>query len=214
MTVQPRAITGKAVRSLRVDGRIPGNIYGAGVTSQAIEVSYRELTPFLRNTGESEIIDLQVEGEEKTRPVLLGLVQTDPVTRDVLHVDFRQVDLTKEITTEVELVFEGEPAIVKSGQAVVLELLNSLEVTALPDNLPSEFVIDVTVLKEIGDQITVADLQIGEGVVIEDDPEQLVCKLDEVRQQEEEEVAEDSAESEEGQAADSAVAEGEDPAEE
>jgi len=212
LTVQIRTKTGRAVRILRDKGRVPGNIYGAGIPSQAIEISYQELTPFLRNTGESEIIDLKVEGEDKTRPVLLGLVQTDPVSRDVLHVDFRQVDLTKEITTEVELVFEGEPAIVKSGQAVLLELLDSIEVTALPDKLPSEFVVDVTGLKEIGDQITVADLQIGEGVVIEDDPEQLVCKLDEVRQQEDEEVTTDSTEGEEGTEDSSAATEGPDAA--
>lgn len=195
LTVQPRVKTGKAVRSLRKNGLVPGNIYGAGVTSQAIEVSYKALTPFLRDTGESEIIDLQVEGEQKTRPVLLGLVQTDPVSRDVLHVDFRQVDLTKEITTEVALVFEGEPVVVKSGQAVLLELLDSIEVTALPDKLPSEFVVDVSGLQEIGDQITIADLQIADDVVIENDPEQLVCKLDEVLQQEEEEVSAEGEES-------------------
>jgi len=195
LTVQPRVKTGKAVRSLRKNGLVPGNIYGAGVTSQAIEVSYKALTPFLRDTGESEIIDLQVEGEQKTRPVLLGLVQTDPVSRDVLHVDFRQVDLTKEITTEVALVFEGEPVVVKSGQAVLLELLDSIEVTALPDKLPSEFVVDVSGLQEIGDQITIADLQIADDVVIENDPEQLVCKLDEVLQQEEEEVPAEGEES-------------------
>lgn len=189
LTVQPRAKTGKAVRVLRRNGLVPANVYGAGVTSQAVEVSYKELNPFLRDTGESEIIDLQIAGEDKTRPVLLGAVQTDPVSRDVLHVDFRQVDLTKEVTAEVALVFEGEPAIVKSGQGILLELLDSIEVTALPNNLPNEFVVDVSGLQEVGDQITIADLQISEDVVIENDPEQLVCKLEEAKQQEEEEEA-------------------------
>jgi len=189
LTVQPRVKTGKAVRMLRRNGLVPANVYGAGVTSQAVEVSYKELNPFLRDTGESEIIDLQIAGEDKTRPVLLGAVQTDPVSRDVLHVDFRQVDLTKEVTAEVALVFEGEPAIVKSGQGILLELLDSIEVTALPNNLPNEFVVDVSGLQEVGDQITIADLQISEDVVIENDPEQLVCKLEEAKQQEEEEEA-------------------------
>jgi len=85
--------------------------------------------------------------------------------------------------------------VVKSGQAVLLELLDSIEVTALPDKLPSEFVVDVSGLQEIGDQITIADLQIADDVVIENDPEQLVCKLDEVLQQEEEEVPAEGEES-------------------
>lgn len=197
LLVQQRTITGRAVKALRKDGLIPANVYGAGVESIAVQVPYHNLRSFLRDTGESEIVDLRIEGEEKTRPVLLGAVQVDPVTYSVMHVDFRQVDLTKEVTAEVELVFEGEPALVKSGEAVLLTLLDSIEVTALPDNLPSEFVVDVSHLENIGDQITIGDLTISEHVTIENDSEELVCKLDEVRQQEEEEpVAEEDAESE------------------
>lgn len=213
LVVQERNMVGRQVKQLRDSGLTPANIYGLQLTSQAVAVPAPELKRLMSQVGESEIIEITVGDDSKTRPVLVSGVQRDPVTREILHVDFRQVDLTKEVTVPVEIVFEGESPITKSGQAVLLELMTEVEVTALPDKLPSEIVIDVSKLENIGDQITLADLTLGEGVVIEaEDMEQPICKVDAVQVTEEEEETAEATETAGEEAADSeAPAESETP---
>ncbi len=210
LAVQERNIVGRQVKQLRDSGLTPANIYGLQLASQAVTVPSSELKKLMSQVGESEIIEIMLEGESKTRPVLVSGVQRDPVTREIVHVDFRQVDLTKEVTVPVEIVFEGEAPITKSGLAVLLELMTEVEVTALPDKLPSEIVIDVSRLENIGDQITLADISLPEGVVIvAEDMEQPICKVDAVQiKEEEEEIVEET------EATGEETASGETPAEE
>jgi large subunit ribosomal protein L25 len=211
LTAQERTVFGRQVKQLRDTGLTPANIYSAQSASTAIMASAIDLKKLLDEVGESEIIELTLDKESKPRPVLVSGVQRDPVSRTILHVDFRQVDLTKEVTVSVAIVFEGESPATKTGEAVVLELMNEIEVTALPDNLPSEIVIDVSRLENVGDQITVADLTLPEGVIVEvEDPEQPICKVDaiQIKEEEIEEPTETAAEGEEG----AAPAEGEEPA--
>lgn len=194
----PRNIFGRKVKQIRSQGLVPANIYGSNVESFSIQTPIRELRLLLADTGESEIIDLSIEGEKETRPVLLHGVQRDPVTQEIIHVDFRQVDMSQEVTVEVTLVFTGEPTIVKNGEGILLELVDSLEVTALPGNLPSEIEIDVSGLESIGAQLTVGDLTLPEGIEVNEEEDLPVAKIDEARIEEPEEEPE-ILEGEEGQ---------------
>ncbi|MCA9390122.1 50S ribosomal protein L25, partial [candidate division WWE3 bacterium] len=141
LAVQSRSLFGDKVKQLRRSGFVPANIHGSGIESVAIQVETPNLIKLVSQVGESEIVTITIEGEKDTRPVLISEVQKDPVSYDVLHVDFRQVDLTKEVTVEAEIKLEGEPAILKTGKAILLELLDTLEVTALPNKLPSEIIV-------------------------------------------------------------------------
>lgn len=195
LKVQPRDKKGNQVRRLRREGVIPANIYGAKIDSVAIQVQTVELIRLVNHVGESEIVYVLIEGEKAERPVLIADVQKDPVSQELLHVDLRQIDLSEEVTVPVALVFDGESPATKLPNAVLLEVLDEIEVTSLPDKLPSEIRIDVSRLENIGDQILVGDLTLGEGIVIEADPEQLICKIDEVRvQAEETETSEETEE--------------------
>lgn len=196
LPIQLRTVKGRKVRAIRKEGFTPANVYGSHIESFPLQAPTRELQKFLQDVGESEIINLRVEGEKDPRPVLLSMVQRDPLTRDLVHVDFRQVDLSEEVTVEVEIVFQGESPATKTGEAVLLELMDKIEVTALPDKLPSELVVDVSSLENIGDHITVAGLNLPEGAKVDVDPEQLVCKVDAV--QIKEEVVEEAPVEEEG----------------
>ncbi|MCA9397537.1 50S ribosomal protein L25 [candidate division WWE3 bacterium] len=185
--VQPRDLLGNKVNKLRREGLLPANIYGSQVDSLSIQVPAVELRRLAKNVGESEVIYVEVEGEKDARPVLIGHTQLDPVSHELIHVDFRQIDMNQEVTVEVEIVFEGEsPAAAQAADVVLLELMNVLEVTALPGNLPSEIVVDVSGLTEVDQSITVADLPLAEGVVASAEPDQLVCKVDVIQVKEEE----------------------------
>jgi large subunit ribosomal protein L25 len=81
-------------------------------------------------------------------------------------VDFQAVSLTETIRTEVNIELTGIAPAVKDFSGVLVEGLTSIHVEALPKDLPEKFVIDISVLKEIGDSVLVKDLVVSDKVSI------------------------------------------------
>ena len=118
-----------------------------------------------------------METEGKEFPVLIYEVQRDPLSQDVLHVDFYQPDLTKEVEITVSLVFEGEaPGVAELG-GTLLHTMQEVEVRALPQNLPHEIVVNVESLATFEDRILVKDLLQSENVEILQDAEDVVAQV-------------------------------------
>lgn len=147
-----RQITGKKVKTLRANGLVPANIFGKDKASQSVQVNLKEFQKIYKVTGETGLIDLQIEGEDKARPVLVSNIDHHPVSDAVLHVDFHQVNLKEKVTATIPVETVGESAAVKEGNVLVLPY-NELEVEALPTDLPEKFVIDISVLQKVGDDI-------------------------------------------------------------
>ena len=141
-----RKLSGRKVKTLRRQGIIPANVYGREIKSVSIQVPVKEFQAVLAKTGETGILDLTVAKEAKSRPVLVHQVQTHPVSGEFLHVDFRQVDLTKKIIVKVPVEVSGTaPAVAKGG--VLIQLIHELEVEALPRDLPDKFTVAVIKLR-------------------------------------------------------------------
>ena len=181
-----RKVLGRKVKKIRREGLLPANLYGRGIKSQNLQVASKDFTQVFRQTGATGILDLIVEGDKKARPVLIQNVQKDPVTANFLHIDFRQVDLTKKITATVPVVVLGEAPGVATG-GVLVQLLNEIEVESLPADLPDKITIDVSPLSQIGQSLTIADLQYDKTKVTlkVEDPKMLVTKLDAPTKEEE-----------------------------
>lgn len=155
---QARTILGKKVKRLRQDGLLPGHVYGANVKAENISVKLDDFLPVYNAAGETSLVDLKI-GEEKIRPVLIRDVQYNPVNDRPLHVDFYQVDLTEKVTVPVPIVLIGEePEIVHSGEAVVLQTLNEVEVEALPTDLVEHIEVDIAKLQNVDDAIIIEQL--------------------------------------------------------
>ncbi|MBU1085715.1 MAG: 50S ribosomal protein L25 [Candidatus Beckwithbacteria bacterium] len=213
LKVQTRKITGSKVKKLRKEGLLPANIYGKGIKSLSIKLTAKDFKEVLEKAGETSIVELTVDKEAKTRPVLIQNPQLHPVTDEYLHVDFRQVDLTKKISVQVPVILIGTaPATNKGG--ILLQLMEEIEVEALPSDLPDKFEININGLEEIGQGITLKEVKVGSKVkLILEDLDALIVKIEEPAKEEEvipvetEEVAEgEEAEAKEGDV----VAEGED----
>jgi large subunit ribosomal protein L25 len=187
-----------ASRRLRATGRIPAVLYGRGAEPAAISVEWRDLRSALTtDKGLNALLTLKI-GSQSTKAIVKEM-QRHPVRRDVLHIDFLAVDVDKPITTDVPLVLEGEPEKVTRDDGVVEQIVNVLIVTAKPDAIPGHIGVDVSDL-EIGQQITVGDLQLPAGVTTETDPEETVAtaKLTSLALAEEEEEEGEEGEEEEG----------------
>jgi large subunit ribosomal protein L25 len=189
-----------ASRRLRATGKVPAVVYGRGTEPRSVSVDWRELRGALTtDQGVNALLTLNLDGR-KTKAIVKEL-QRHPVRRDVLHVDFLEVDPDKPVDTEVTIVLEGDAEKVTREQGVVEQALNTLLVTGKPADIPGHIVVDVSEL-EIGQTITVADLDLAEGIVTHADPEETIAtaKITSLALAEEEE----GVEGEEGEAAEGA----------
>jgi large subunit ribosomal protein L25 len=181
-----REITGKKVRFLRRQGIVPANIYGHDIESTPISVDTRSLKHLLAHTGKTDLISLKIDSSKDAIRVLMREIQRNPLTDEPIHVDFYQVSMTEKIKTEVPLVFIGEAPVLKKVKNVsIFHLIDSINIEALPDDLPHSLEVDVSHLEEMDHTIHVKDIPLGHGITLLSDPEQMVVKVAEAKKEEE-----------------------------
>jgi len=166
LLAEKRHIFGKKLKKARKEGKLPANLFGEGVKSQALFLPVKEFLRVYRTVGETQIVYLKIKDEKEEVPVLIQNVQRHPVTDHILHVDFRQVNLKKKIETAVPLKFVGESPAVNQNKGILLILADSLRIEALPGSIPQLIEVDLSSLKELDDEIKVKDLQVGENYLI------------------------------------------------
>ncbi|KKS94160.1 MAG: 50S ribosomal protein L25 [Candidatus Collierbacteria bacterium GW2011_GWB1_44_6] len=177
LKVEKRVLLGSKVKKLRRQGIIPANVFGRTVESQAIQVPSVDFARVYKDAGETSLIWLKIDGEDKERPTLVKGVTNNPITGTKLHIDFHQVNLKEKVTANVPVEVIGETQMVKEGLAVLDINLHEIEVEALPTDIPENVTVDISSLMEIGDNVKVADLKVPTEVTILTDPEQLVLAL-------------------------------------
>lgn len=189
LVAQKREITGKKVKNLREQGNVPAVIFGKSLESESILVGDIAFRDVFAEAGETALIDLKI-GSQSTK-VLVNEVQVNPINFKVTHISFYKPDLTQKTQVEVpvEYINEDDNDLVKSGDALVLLLMSEITVEALPSDLPHAFIIDVSKIKEVGDGITIDQLEYDKEKVelINVEPEDLVIKLDYAEMEEVEE---------------------------
>ncbi|OGO50765.1 MAG: hypothetical protein A2148_03465 [Chloroflexi bacterium RBG_16_68_14] len=178
LSVDQRTVTGKKVKALRRQGIIPAHLYGHGTESLALQTEKQTITTLLRKAGRNAIIDLQINGEGEPRPVVLRGVQRDPVTDELMHIDFFQISLTEMLRADVPLVLIGNAPAVAAYSGVLLQTLNHLAVQALPTDVPEQIEVDVSDLDTLDAALFVRDLTIPSNVEVLADPDQLVAKVE------------------------------------
>jgi large subunit ribosomal protein L25 len=164
LTAQPRTEKGKGpARRLRSAGLIPAVVYGPkrepvhiAVDPAAIQKAIA--TPHRFNT----LLTLQLDGTEKQ--VLFREYEVDPVSRELLHADFLEVELGKSVKVEVPIVTTGKAEGVIAGGILTVSA-HHIVVEALPDRIPVQIEVDVTPLK-IGGSVHIADVKAPQGVTI------------------------------------------------
>lgn len=179
--VAPRELIGKRVALLRREGILPANIYGRGQESVAVQLPYRSAREMLIAHGTDNLVQVQVEGEAAPRPVVVRKFQRHPVTREVLHLDFYQVDLNRPIQGSVPLRLIGEAPAVQVFQALLLTGADSIHVEALPADVPEHIDVSLDVLTRLESIITVGDIPLPPGLRLMTDPGTLVARIGRAR---------------------------------
>ncbi len=177
----PFSITAKKrtdldVTAVRAAGEVPAVVYGGDRSSTTpVSISASGFAKLYDQAG-SSLIDFQIEGEPVVK-VLIQDVQVDPVKGQAVHVDFRQINMNKEMSTTVELVFVGESDAVKSLAGTLAKTMNEVDVTCLPKDLVSEIEVDLSLLKTFEDAIRIKDIVVPAGITIDEDQERVIATV-------------------------------------
>lgn len=158
LNVETRDGRGKgASRRLRREGKVPAVFYGPKSTPTPIAIDRKDFSSHVANLEGSHLIRFDSAASELQRRVaLVREVQHHPVTGGILHVDFYEVDLTKQIRVTVPLHFVGKAKGVAEG-GILQPIVREMEVECLPGNIPQFIEVDVTAL-DIHDAVHLADV--------------------------------------------------------
>lgn len=175
LRAKPREESGKEyARKLRKNGFLPAVLYGPETKTLALEVETKSFLSLLRGgLGENVIVTLLLDDKKDSqRKVLVREVQRDPVTGDILHLDFHQISLTKKLTIQVPIHLVGTPVGVDDG-GILQHALRDLEIECLPSAIPEKIQVDVSHLK-IGDSVHVGDIKVENAEILSDSKSSVV----------------------------------------
>jgi len=217
--VEKRDILGKKVKKLRKSGLLPANVYGKDIESVSVQIPVKDFGALYEKVGETGIVEVSLDG--KSIPALIHNVQIDPLTHNPIHADFLKINLKEKITAHIPIEIIGESPIVKEGQASFMNPISEIEVEALPTDLPEHIEVNIEGLEQIGDQITVKDIKVPQGVEVKTDQSAVVATIAEIKEEpepepvepEDEGEAEAEAPKEEGEGEKEATEEKEEPQE-
>jgi large subunit ribosomal protein L25 len=164
-------------RRLRMQGMVPAVLYGDGDDgSTVLAVPVKVVDYTLQHVGDNALYDLEIGGGGDTTVRVVD-VQRNPVSGKLLHVDFAPVNMRERIVITVPLTVAGtdeSPGVSEGG--VLEQVAYEVEVESLPGDIPQELTIDVSGL-QIGDNLTLADVELPEGVELISDPEEVAATV-------------------------------------
>lgn len=181
LSVTTRTLFGKKLKKLRKEGQIPANIFGADFKSLSVSVPLKDFTAIYKIAKETGVVYIKHDKEEI--PVLIGGVQRHPVNDLILHVDFRKIDLKKKVEAQVPVKTTGVSEAVSQKAGVLLYGTQSLTVESLPKDIPHEIVVDISSIKELGQEIKVGDLPKSTSYEIKEPADRVVVSVVEHKEQ-------------------------------
>lgn len=191
LSAKVRSVTGHHNEKIRKQGLVPAVLYGHKVKNLSLTVDAHQFEKVYQETGESALIKLKISGlqkkensskkravsGQKERVVLIYEVARQPVSGQPIHVDFYQVKMNEPIKIEVPLAFVGESAAVKALDGVLIKSIQSLEIEALPANLPHQIEVNISSLKTFDDNIHIKDLKLPIGVKTGARPDEVIASV-------------------------------------
>lgn len=168
LELQERSVVRKGLRGLRGTGMVPAVIHNHGKESIHVMGDYVLLNKVFSNAGKHHPVQLTVGKEQHL--ALIKDVDFEPTKHQLRHVVFQAINQNEEVEAEVPISYLETDIPAEKKSLLVLKQLDHVQVKALPRDLPDELVVDPGTLDDVGDNLTVADLKIPEGVTLLSDP--------------------------------------------
>ena len=165
LTLDARDALGKANKRLRRDGLVPGVVYGNGHDSVPVQVDVKTFETLYRSAGKTAVIKFRLPGASRGTSGMIKSVQRNPLSGHPIHVDYYLVNLRQEMEVDVPLTFTGEAPAVEATGGTLLHNLSTIHVKALPNDIPQEVEVNVSVLTSLDVAIHVRDLNLNRDLV-------------------------------------------------
>lgn len=179
-----------AARKLKKTGKIPAIVYGKQTKSMPIEIKVKDIEKTVKTLEEGTLLitlKLKEKDKQEEKTVIIKEVQRDPRTDEIIHADFHQISENEKVVFRVPVFATGVAEGIKMG-GILEHSLRELSLRCLPKDLPSRIEVDISNLK-IGHSLTIADIQLPEGVEVMDDKSRVLFavvthKIEEVKPEE------------------------------
>jgi large subunit ribosomal protein L25 len=179
LQVEPREVTGKAVKHLRSAGQVPGVIHDHGKESVIVQGDGVAMLKAFKAAGKHHPI--QLKAGNKLYTAMIKTAEFEPRKHNLNHLVFNAVSATQKVEAEVPIhpqYAEGNDASpAERAGLMVLSTAESIMVEALANNLPDELFYDAEKLVEVGDHVTIADLIVPVGVEVKAEPTQGIASV-------------------------------------
>ncbi len=155
---------GASRRLRRLANKVPAILYGGEEQPAALTLVYRELDAIMKDEAfYSQVMALKIAG--KNQDVVVRDLQRHPATDRVTHVDFFRVDADKVLQVSVPLHFLNEDTCVgvKQEGGIISHLMNEVEISCLPADLPAYIEVDLIDLA-LGSSIHLSELSLPDNV--------------------------------------------------
>src|SRR5690242_14747856 len=170
-----------AARRVRVAGKVPAVVYGAGKDAVSVSVDPRQVKSILYSkTGHNTIFDLALDGE-KTKAMIVDW-QFEPIKGALLHIDLKRIAMDKKLIVQVPISLKGEASGVKNEGGILEQLLREVELECLPSDIPASIEVDVTELV-LNKVIRVSDLAHNDKVKFITDENQPIVHVTTVKEE-------------------------------
>jgi len=187
LTAKIRAKKGDKVKALRRQGVLPAILCRKGKESIPLEIDNSDFLKVYKETGETGVIQLTIkEGDkdEKVKNVLIHEIAKDPLTGEIIHVDFQEIRMDEKLIATVPLVFIGESPAVKGEGGTLVKNIKEVQVKAFAKDFPRQIEVDISVLKTFDERIQIKDLLVSDTVKILAQPEETVALVSPPRKEE------------------------------
>ncbi len=173
--------TKNAARRVRVGGKIPAIVYGAGKDAASVAVDPRQVLRILKSeSGHNTIFDLALDSD-RVKAMIVDW-QFEPIKGKLLHVDLQRIAMDQKLTVTVPIVLKGEPEGVKTQGGILEQLLREVELECLPADIPKSIEADVSHLV-FGVDIRVKDLAHGDKLKFLTDEDRMVAHITTVKEE-------------------------------
>lgn len=177
--VRKRATVGaNANRRLRAAGKIPAVVYGGGKDTVPVQVDRKILIDLLKSGGSENAIFLLklADSGGQERHAMIRDMQIDPVSRQVVHIDFQRILMTEKIRVQVPIELTGTAHGVKVEGGFLDFVHREIQVECLPGDIPRSVELDVTPL-HVGQHVEARELTLPDGVTLAEEPDRVVVSL-------------------------------------
>ena len=156
-------------RSLRRDGKVPAVLYGRGVETEQLAIDSRDFEKLIKDAGAgTQLITLTIEGDTpQTKTVMIKELQNHPLNQQILHADFYEIAMDREIEVQIPIIPVGKAIGVENGGLMQI-VRREIDAYCLPAHIPEAIEVDVSEMN-IGDSLHMKEIELPEGVTI--DPE-------------------------------------------